>query len=69
MFVLDRTHQLNDQMNISKGFEADMYVVCQDHGMNIKKGQQGTIYYVASTMQTAVIESIKEMVQVGITQL
>ena len=61
MVVLDRKHQLNDQVNICKGFEADMYVVCQDHGMSIKKGQQGTIY-VASTMQTVVVENIKEMV-------
>ena len=31
-----------------------MYVVCHD-GTGIRKGQQGTIY-VASTMQTAVVE-------------
>lgn len=60
MVVLDRNHRLDDQMNICKGFEADMYVVYHE-GTNIKKEQQGTIY-VASTMQTAVIKDIKEMV-------
>ena len=58
--MLDRKHQLDDQVNICKGFEADMYVVCHD-GTNIRKGQQGTVY-VASTMQTAVVENIKEKV-------
>ena len=59
--MLDRKHQLNDQVNICRGFEANMYVVCHD-GVDIKKGQQGTVY-VASTMQTAVVESIKEKVR------
>ena len=60
MVVLDQKHQLNDQVNICNGFEADMYVVCHN-GRNIKKEQQGTIY-VSSTMQTAVIKEIKGMV-------
>lgn len=61
MVVLDRKHQFDDQVNVCKKFEADMYVVCHD-GTNIKKGQQGTMY-VASTMQAATIKQIKEKVR------
>ena len=60
MVVLDRKYKFNDQMKTCKGFEADMCVVCRD-GTDIKKGQQGTVY-VASIMQTAIIEDIKEVV-------